>query len=544
MKRWIATVSAAAMSAALLVPIGAATAQESPGQEGPAPVDPAVDPVGKTVAESETGSYIVVMAADPLVATIAPDDLDTPAGRRAGGGAGGDPRRGARRSRCRQRRQGAGLHERAQRILRRHQPRRSDQARRVSSMSRSVVPDELRQLTTDSSGEFLGLTGPGDAYASGLTGENVVVGVIDTGIWPEHPSFADDGSYGPSPVGALDESERSSCDFGNLAHNPNDAPFSATTSCWAPARCSPRTARSSAPRRTSSTPLVTIDGHGTHTASTAAGNAGVDAAIFGRDYGEISGIAPRARVIAYKGLGNLGGFTSDLAAAIDQAVADGVDVINYSIGGGANPSLLSGDGIAFLFAADAGVWVATSAGNSGPGAATIGVPASVPWITSVGASTQERFFEGTVELGSTRARSNSGKGNGGASARQDVLRCVGDARHDRALPLVDAASAGSDLCLRGDARSRGGRGQDRPVPSRRDRPGREGSRRVRGRWRGDDPVQQHRLRQPVHRHPLAPRRARRQHRRCADQGVHRLAGVRRRRGSGRATSTSSRLRRR
>ena len=72
-------------------------------------------------------------------------------------------------------------------------------------------------------------------------------------------------------------------------------------------------------------------------------------------------------IIAYKGLGNLGGFTSDLAAAIDQAVADGVDVINYSIGGGA--SLTGADDIAFLFAADAGVFVATSAGNSGPGAA-------------------------------------------------------------------------------------------------------------------------------------------------------------------------------
>ena len=72
------------------------------------------------------------------------------------------------------------------------------------------------------------------------------------------------------------------------------------------------------------------DGHGTHTASTAAGNANVAASIYGIPRGTVSGIAPRARVIAYKGLGNLGGFTSDLAAAIDQAVADGVDVINYS----------------------------------------------------------------------------------------------------------------------------------------------------------------------------------------------------------------------
>jgi subtilisin family serine protease len=65
------------------------------------------------------------------------------------------------------------------------------------------------------------------------------------------------------------------------------------------------------------------DGHGTHTALTAAGNADVEASIFGIPRGTVSGIAPRARVTAYKGLGELGGFGSDLAAAIDQAVADG-----------------------------------------------------------------------------------------------------------------------------------------------------------------------------------------------------------------------------
>ena len=170
------------------------------------------------------------------------------------------------------------------------------------------------------------------------------------------------------------------------------------------------------------------DGHGTHTASTAAGNAGVEASIYGISRGTISGIAPRARVIAYKALGNLGGYTSDLVDAIDQAVIDGVDVINYSIGGG--PSLAGGDDIAFLFAADAGVFVATSAGNSGPDAETVGGPGTVPWITTVGASTQSRFFEGTVELGNHKKYS-------GASITGGV---------DTA-PLVDAADYGNELCL-------------------------------------------------------------------------------------------------
>ena len=101
----------------------------------------------------------------------------------------------------------------------------------------------------------------------------------------------------------------------------------------------------------------------------------MQAVAFGEEVAEISGIAPDAHVIAYKGLGaGGGGFTSDLAAAIDQAVLDGVDVINYSIGGGAN--LIGLDEIAFLFAADAGVFVATSAGNSGPGPETVGSPGS------------------------------------------------------------------------------------------------------------------------------------------------------------------------
>jgi subtilisin family serine protease len=258
-----------------------------------------------------------------------------------------------------------------------------------------VRPDEMRYKTTDNTPVFLGLTDAAGPYAKGITGENVVVGIIDTGIWPEHPSFADDGSYGLSTVGPLDDS-RPNCEFGNTAHNPNDVPFECNNKLLGAHQMldTYRSLIGADPNEYDS--ARDDDGHGTHTTSTAAGNAGVEASIFGIPRGTISGIAPRARVIAYKGLGSLGGFTSDLAAAIDQAVADGVDVINYSVGGGA--SLNSADDIAYLFAADAGVFVATSAGNSGPGAATIGGPASVPWITSVGASSQSRSFISDITL--------------------------------------------------------------------------------------------------------------------------------------------------
>ena len=120
---------------------------------------------------------------------------------------GGDPRRGARRCRC----STAPTRSRTTRTHSTASPPSSATTRRSSSpvppSVAMVLPDELRHVTKDDepSGDFLGLTGPGRAYASGLTGEDVVVGVIDTGIWPEHPSFADDGSYGPSPLGPLDD---------------------------------------------------------------------------------------------------------------------------------------------------------------------------------------------------------------------------------------------------------------------------------------------------------------------------------------------------
>jgi len=293
----------------------------------------------------------------------------------------------------------------------------------------SVRKDEMRYKTTDSSPTFLGLTDAGGAYAKGYTGEDVVVGVIDSGIWPEHPSFADDGSYGPSPVGPLDDS-RPNCEFGNTLHNTDDVPFECNNKLLG-ARQMLDTYRAVIGAGADEFDSARDDdGHGTHTASTAAGNAGVEASMYGIPRGEVSGVAPRARVIAYKGLGNLGGFTSDLAAAIDQAVADGVDVINYSVGGGAGAP--GGDEIAFLFAADAGVYVATSAGNSGPGPMTLGNPGTMPWMTTVGASTQDRFFEGTVNLADSSSYTGASITAGVASA-----------------PLVDAADAGGDLCVPG-----------------------------------------------------------------------------------------------
>ena len=392
------------------------------GPAGPVGATPEDPPA--VVPQSETGSYVVIMEADPLVVSEGAGNLDTAAARQ---------RAGELREQQDDALNETGIGE-AEKVNEYTTALNGfsavisqDEAQKLASRKdvALVVPDEMRQPQTDASPAFLGLDRRGGAWTSGVTGEGVVVGVIDTGIWPEHPSFADDGSYPPPPTGEVP------CEFGNTAHHPEDASFTCNNKLVG-ARQMLETYRAVIGADPDEFDSARDDsGHGTHTASTAAGNRRVRAEILDADVGRISGIAPRAHIVAYKGLGNQGGFSSDLAAAIDQAVADGVDVINYSIGGGA--SLIGADDLAFLFAADAGVFTATSGGNSGPGDATIGGPGSVPWITTVGASTQERFFEGRVRLGNGRTYT-------GASITGDAPRA----------PLVDAEDAGDELCTPGE----------------------------------------------------------------------------------------------
>jgi subtilisin family serine protease len=286
----------------------------------------------------------------------------------------------------------------------------------------SVKRDSLSHPMTDNTPTFLGLNAPGGIWSQlggqGSAGEDVIIGVVDTGIWPEHPSFADTG-YGPPPAGWTGECEsgeqwtKSNCSNKLIGARYFEKGYGHT---HGGVQGDYQSARDH-------------DGHGTHTASTAGGNGGVGATIFGRSYGVISGMAPRARIASYKACWPGGCASSDLTAAIDAAVADGVDVINYSIGDG-DPDFLDGDDVAFLFARQANVFVAASAGNSGPGAST--VDHGGPWLTTVAASTQNRSFTGTVTLGN----GNTYKG---------VTLTPGLGR----TPLIDGAAAGSKGCLDG-----------------------------------------------------------------------------------------------
>lgn len=257
----------------------------------------------------------------------------------------------------------------------------------------AVVEDELRQLDTISTPDFLGLTAEGGAWDSGYKGQNVVVGVLDSGLWPENPSFQPTGGrYGRLARWAGecvtgDGWDASDCNRKVIGARYYNAGWGGDAGVTAAFPYEYNSARDA-------------DGHGSHTASTAAGAADVPVVVDGQALGTASGMAPLARIAVYKvcwGRSPEGGcFGADSVAAVEDAVADGVDVINFSISG-TSSNFLDPVEIAFLGAADAGVFVAASAGNDGPGASTLNHPS--PWIMTVAASTHDRYSEATLTLG-------------------------------------------------------------------------------------------------------------------------------------------------
>jgi subtilisin family serine protease len=278
----------------------------------------------------------------------------------------------------------------------------ADQVKTLAALPdvEAVYPDELLQLDTDNSPQFIGAPTVWKALGGQeKAGEGVIVGVLDTGIWPEHPSFSDPDPSG-KPYAPLASWHGTKCEFGSAV--PGDVPFTCNNKLVGAAQFMATYSALQTRLPDEYLSARDDDGHGTHTSSTAAGNANVAASIFGISRGTISGIAPRARVAMYKVCGVNGCYSSDSAAAVQQAILDGVNVINFSIGGGSNPF---SDAVeqAFLDAYDAGIFVAASAGNSGPTPDT--TDHRGPWVTTVAASTQNRAFQNTLTV----------TGDGGAS---------------------------------------------------------------------------------------------------------------------------------
>ncbi|WP_331737508.1 S8 family peptidase [Streptomyces sp. NBC_00019] len=286
-----------------------------------------------------------------------------------------------------------------------------------------VSPDGWNKVTDDSrSTDFLGLSGPHGVWSklggTAKSGKGVVVGVIDTGIWPQSASFAAP-ALGTAPPTAKDpyrpflkgdEIKMKKADGGLFSGHCQTGEEFTEAACntkLVGARYFGDGWLSQVPPERRGDYVSPRDGggHGTHTASTAAGNANVHVTVDGHDFGKISGVAPGAVVSAYKALWtgkdekDSGGTDSDIVAAIDQAVSDGVDVINFSAGGMVESRLDSPIQQAFRAAAQAGVFVSTAAGNQGPDAGTLDNTA--PWTTTVAASTLA-LPEATVKLGDGR----------------------------------------------------------------------------------------------------------------------------------------------
>lgn len=142
-----------------------------------------------------------------------------------------------------------------------------------------------------------------------------------------------------------------------------------------------------------------FDGHGTHTASTAAGALVPNTSFFGLASGTARGGVPSARIAVYKVCWTDGGCGSaDILSAFDDAIADGVDIISMSIGpSSARPYFSHASAIGSFHAMQHGILASLSAGNEGPSRATVGNTA--PWLMSVAATTTDRKFITGVQLG-------------------------------------------------------------------------------------------------------------------------------------------------
>jgi len=287
----------------------------------------------------------------------------------------------------------------------------------------NVWEDKIRMLSSNSSSAFLGLLDQDGGLRAdlGLTGEDVVIGIIDSGIAPDHPSFADSTIPDKPKLCQSSWAESSLLGrwlcfrFNNADPELNYQPAEnwngrcETGESFTTENCNNKIigARYYIDGFMESNVLDDneflsprdADGHGTHIASIAAGN-DVRASLSGTFVARVSGVAPRARLAVYKACwlesGQTRGScsTSDLQRAIEDAVADGVDIINYSVGS-SDTAINDPDDLALLAASDAGVLSVVAGGNDGPSADTILSPAGAPWVLTVAASsrTGERFEE-------------------------------------------------------------------------------------------------------------------------------------------------------
>ncbi|KAM0932232.1 putative cucumisin [Dioscorea sansibarensis] len=234
------------------------------------------------------------------------------------------------------------------------------------------LPEELRVQTTYTP-QFLGLSEGRGLWWSSQYGEGMIIGVIDTGITPTHPSFE---SFNEVPVPPVNW-------FGNCSFGQDV--------------CNNKLIGAMAFQNGNNPSPLDDTGHGTHCASTAGGSPVYDAGILGQARGTAVGTAPRAHISAYKVLYGGRGWDYDFLAGIDQAIRDGVDVLSMSLGSGPKHFYDSGIAVSSFYAITQGIVPYACAMNEGPTASDISNDA--PWILTVGASSTDRRIKVTVQFG-------------------------------------------------------------------------------------------------------------------------------------------------
>ncbi|CAD6340770.1 unnamed protein product [Miscanthus lutarioriparius] len=266
-----------------------------------------------------------------------------------------------------------------------------DEARRLSNTPgvTGVFKDKAVHLHTTRSPAFLVLDKDSGIWPDTDFVDGIIIGFVDSGIWPESPSFNDIGltPVRPSWKGWCADGERFNASMCNnkLVGARTFTAGAGTHTEWLPGRNEAHDFQS--PRDK--------DGHGTHVASTAAGSEVPGANLFEFASGTERGVAPKARVAMYKACGPMGFCSmSGIAAAVDAAVKDGVDVLSLSFGSQDHDFYKEPMSTALFGAVRAGVFVACSAG---PDASSLRNVA--PWITTVGAATMDWVFPASDTLG-------------------------------------------------------------------------------------------------------------------------------------------------
>jgi subtilisin family serine protease len=239
----------------------------------------------------------------------------------------------------------------------------------------SARPERTLSLHTTHTPTFLGLKQGQGLWSDDNLGKGVIIGLIDTGIYPFHPSFNDEGM--PPPPSKW----KGHCEFtgGTTCNNKLIG------------------ARNLVKGAIQEPPFEDIF-HGTHTSAEAAGRFIEDASVFGNAKGVAAGMAPHAHIAMYKVCNDkLGCPESAILAAMDIAIEDGVDVLSLSLGLGSLSFYEDPIAIGAFAATQNGVFVSCSAANAGPGYSTLSNEA--PWILTVGASTIDRKIVASAKLG-------------------------------------------------------------------------------------------------------------------------------------------------